>query len=128
MSREHEIRVRRRFRAPLRRVFAAWSDPEQLARWAWGSVGRSTRAEIDFRVGGSLRVETRRPDGARWSFTGTYTEIVPGSRIVHTLEWQAPSPPPHGNFPDGLPQVFRGPYEYSHPDREEDFWPQSAPS
>ncbi len=90
MGRTHEVRVRRRFDAPLRRVFGAWSDAEQLARWAWGSIGRSTRAEVDLKVGGSLRVETRRPDGATWSFSGTYTEVVPGSRIVHTLEWQAP--------------------------------------
>ena len=41
----------------------------------------------------------------------------------NTLEWSAPSPPPHGNF-DFQPIVERGPYEYSHPDREEDFWPQ----
>ena len=45
---------------------------------------------------------------------------------ANTLEWQTSSPPPHGNFPEGLPVVYRGPYEYSHPDREEDFWPQSA--
>jgi cytochrome c oxidase subunit 1 len=46
----------------------------------------------------------------------------------NTLEWQAESPPPHGNFPEGLPTVYRGPYEYSHPDRPEDFWPQNAAS
>ena len=44
---------------------------------------------------------------------------------ANTLEWVAPSPPPHGNFPEGLPNVYRGPYEYSHPDRVEDFWPQN---
>ncbi len=42
----------------------------------------------------------------------------------NTLEWAAPSPPPHGNF-DVQPIVRRGPYEYSHPDREEDFFPQT---
>ena len=42
------------------------------------------------------------------------------------LEWACPSPPPHGNFAE-VPVVHRGPYEYSHPDREEDFWPQDAP-
>jgi cytochrome c oxidase subunit 1 len=46
----------------------------------------------------------------------------------NTLEWTAPSPPPHGNFPQGLPAVYRGPYEYSHPDREDDFWPQNVPN
>jgi cytochrome c oxidase subunit 1 len=44
---------------------------------------------------------------------------------ANTLEWQAPSPPPHGNFAE-LPHVYRGPYEYSHPDRKEDYWPQNA--
>jgi cytochrome c oxidase subunit 1 len=23
-----------------------------------------------------------------------------------------------------LPTVYRGPYEYSHPDHDEDYWPQ----
>ena len=46
---------------------------------------------------------------------------------ANTLEWVAPSPPPHGNFKE-LPSVYRGPYEYSRPDRDEDFWPQNVPS
>jgi cytochrome c oxidase subunit 1 len=45
-----------------------------------------------------------------------------------TLEWTAESPPPHGNWPEGLPTVHRGPYEYSHPDHDEDFWPQNQPA
>jgi cytochrome c oxidase subunit 1 len=42
----------------------------------------------------------------------------------NTLEWTAESPPPHGNWPDGLPTVYRGPYEYSVPGRDSDYWPQ----
>jgi cytochrome c oxidase subunit 1 len=42
-----------------------------------------------------------------------------------TLEWTTDSPPPHGNWPEGLPSVYRGPYEYSHPDHDEDYWPQN---
>ncbi|HEB91723.1 MAG TPA: cytochrome c oxidase subunit I [Deltaproteobacteria bacterium] len=45
-----------------------------------------------------------------------------------TLEWTAASPPPHGNWPEGLPTCYRGPYEYSHPDHEEDYWPQNEPA
>ena len=45
---------------------------------------------------------------------------------ANTLEWTTTSPPPHGNF-EKMPTVHRGPYEYSHPDREEDYWPQDAP-
>jgi cytochrome c oxidase subunit 1 len=44
---------------------------------------------------------------------------------ANTLEWEAPSPPPHGNFPGPLPTVYRGPYEYSSPLVTEDYLPQA---
>ena len=43
-----------------------------------------------------------------------------------TLEWTAPSPPPHGNFAT-TPVAYRGPYEYSLPGRERDFTMQNEP-
>jgi cytochrome c oxidase subunit 1 len=46
---------------------------------------------------------------------------------ANTLEWVAPSPPGHGNFAE-MPNCYRGPYEYSHPDREADYWPQNEPA
>mgnify|MGYP001615115634 CR=1 FL=1 len=44
---------------------------------------------------------------------------------ANTLEWSVESPPPHGNF-DPMPVVYRGAYEYSRPDRGEDWWAQDA--
>jgi cytochrome c oxidase subunit 1 len=41
-----------------------------------------------------------------------------------TLEWTAPSPPPHLNWGERLPVVHRGPYEYSVPEISEDWLPQ----
>jgi cytochrome c oxidase subunit 1 len=46
---------------------------------------------------------------------------------ANTLEWSAPSPPPHGNF-EIVPVVYRGPYEYSHPSVPEDWLPQDRPA
>jgi cytochrome c oxidase subunit 1 len=43
-----------------------------------------------------------------------------------TMEWQAPSPPPHGNFVH-VPVAYRGPYEYSVPGQESDYLPQNQP-
>jgi cytochrome c oxidase subunit 1 len=43
-----------------------------------------------------------------------------------TLEWQTPTPPPHGNF-DKPMRVYRGPYEYSVPGHATDFTPQNEP-
>ncbi|MFZ9755001.1 MAG: cytochrome c oxidase subunit I [Bacteroidia bacterium] len=47
---------------------------------------------------------------------------------ANTLEWTSPIDVRlHGNWPGELPTVYRGPYEYSRPDREEDFFPQHIP-
>ena len=44
-----------------------------------------------------------------------------------TLEWEADSPPPHGNFGPQLPEVHRWPYDYSLPGAPQDFVPQTVP-
>jgi len=43
-----------------------------------------------------------------------------------TLDWQTPTPPPHGNFTKEI-VVYRGPYEYSVPGHPADFTPQNMP-
>jgi cytochrome c oxidase subunit 1 len=45
-----------------------------------------------------------------------------------TLEWTTPSPPPHGNWPGAIPQVYRRPYEYAVPGVEEEVLPQHNPA
>jgi cytochrome c oxidase subunit 1 len=44
----------------------------------------------------------------------------------NTLEWVAPSPPPHYNF-ETIPTVYHPAYEYSVPGVSEDFLPQTQP-
>ena len=44
-----------------------------------------------------------------------------------TLEWETPTPPPHGNFTKEV-KVYRDPYEYSVPGAKEDFTPQAQPA
>jgi cytochrome c oxidase subunit 1 len=44
-----------------------------------------------------------------------------------TLEWTAPTPPPHGNFAHA-PVACRGPYEYSLPGAAKDYTPQDQPA
>ncbi len=58
-----------------------------------------------------------------WSlFAGKRAERNPWH--ANTLEWTAPSPPPHLNWGDRIPTVHRGPYEYSSPEVPEDYLPQ----
>ena len=60
-----------------------------------------------------------------WSlFAGRRAEQNPWQ--ANTLEWVAPTPTPHGNF-ETIPTVYRGPYEYSSPEVQEDYLPQDRP-
>jgi cytochrome c oxidase subunit I len=45
----------------------------------------------------------------------------------NTLEWSTPVEHLHGNWPGEIPTVYRGPHEYSRPDRESDYFPQHIP-
>ncbi len=45
----------------------------------------------------------------------------------NTLEWTTPVEHIHGNWPGPLPVVYRWPYDYSKPGKEEDFIPQNVP-
>ncbi len=60
-----------------------------------------------------------------WSmFYGKKAERNPWH--ANTLEWATASPPPHGNF-DTKPVVYRGPYDYSVPEKADDWIPQDRP-
>jgi len=43
------------------------------------------------------------------------------------LEWTTPVEHIHGNWPGKIPTVYRWPYDYSKPGKEEDFVPQVVP-
>lgn len=58
-------------------------------------------------------------------FKGPVSEQNPWQS--NTLEWSSPVKHIHGNWPGAIPEVYRGPYEYARPDREEDFFPQYVP-
>ena len=64
------------------RVFAAWSDPQAKIRW-WGNADEH---ELDFRVGGHERLRASGPDGASYSFGGTFQDIVEDERIVYSYD------------------------------------------
>ncbi len=66
-----------------------------------------------------------------WNF---FSSLFIGKKIesdnpwqATTLDWQTPTPPPHGNFATE-PVVYRGPYEYSVPGAAKDFIPQGQKS
>jgi uncharacterized protein YndB with AHSA1/START domain len=76
--------VRRVIPAPPDVVFAAWTDPELLARW-WGPQGvRLAAAEIDLRPGGRYRLANQYQDGSVLWITGVFEVIDHPHRISYT--------------------------------------------
>jgi uncharacterized protein YndB with AHSA1/START domain len=79
---ERTVVITRVFEAPRALVFKAWTDRSHLARW-WGPKGFTNPVcEVDLRVGGSLRIVMRAPDGAEHPMTGVFREIDPPARLV----------------------------------------------
>jgi len=81
---ERELTITRIFNAPRERVFKAWTDPKELAKW-WGpKTFTNPVCEVDLKPGGALRIVMRAPDGGEYPMQGIFREIVPPSRLVFT--------------------------------------------
>ena len=83
---EREVKVTRSFRAPRALVYRAYTEPRLVQRWLLGPPGWSMPVcEMDVRVGGKFRWRWRSDrDGSEFGFTGTFREVQPASRLVHT--------------------------------------------
>lgn len=80
-----DLSLERFIDAPTRLVWKALTEPEHLKAWympkAWGRV---TRAELDLRPGGILRIDIAVGDGAEVPNVGCILEVVPMARLVWT--------------------------------------------
>jgi uncharacterized protein YndB with AHSA1/START domain len=74
----YDVHVVREFDAPIERVWAAWTRPDDLRAW-WGPTGFTCpRAEADIRPGGRIFVTMRAPDewgGLEQHSTWSITEV-----------------------------------------------------
>lgn len=84
---DRELVVTRRFDAPARLVFQAWTRPDLMMRW-WlpKSFGMTfVECEMDARTGGTYRFVFGHPAFDQpMAFFGRYLEVIPEARIVWT--------------------------------------------
>ncbi len=85
-----EITIVRTIDAPRERVWQAWTDSAQLAKW-WGPNGVAIpTSEVDARVGGTLYIvmlagkELGALAGQKWPMKGTFTEVIEHEKLVFT--------------------------------------------
>ena len=84
------LTIKRRLNAPPAKVYAAWTDPAQLARWFGPAetVPGSVKAELDVRVGGCFRASFTYNDEYH-EVGGVYREVVPNQKLVFTWAWHS---------------------------------------
>ena len=83
---DQEVKVTRSFQAARPLVYRAYTEPALVQRWLLGPPGWSMPVcEMDVRVGGRYRWRWRSDkDASEFGFAGTFREVEPPSRLVHT--------------------------------------------
>ena len=85
----HSLQMKRTVGAPPSRVYRAWTDAAQVARWFAPSADFQTIVhELDVRLGGSYRIEMKHPDGSTHVAVGEYRELRENSRLTFTWRWE----------------------------------------
>jgi uncharacterized protein YndB with AHSA1/START domain len=93
---DREIVLCRVINAPRERVFAAWTDPNQIKQW-FGPAGFKTETlECDIRPGGRWRFIYTGPDGTKWDNRMVFLRIE-APRLIETE---------HGSDKDNDPGRF----------------------
>jgi uncharacterized protein YndB with AHSA1/START domain len=84
-----ELTLVRNINASVEEVFQALTEPDKMKQW-WGPNGVSVPVcEVDLKPGGKINIvmlagsELGEMSGQEWPMTGTYTEIIPPSKIVY---------------------------------------------
>ena len=86
---EPSLTLKRRLKATPAAVYAAWTEPEKIAKWFGPEQIETLRAQADARVGGGFRIVMRSPDGEEHDVSGIYREVVPNEKLVFTWAWRS---------------------------------------
>jgi uncharacterized protein YndB with AHSA1/START domain len=105
----YDMEITRVVDAPPERVYQAFTDPDQFARW-YGPVGfpvdRGT-VEVDARVGGRQRFEMvgEADPSMRTGFDGRFVEVVQNELLLSSGAWDG-IPGQAGAWPSNLRVEF----------------------
>jgi uncharacterized protein YndB with AHSA1/START domain len=85
------LTITRRLRASPQKVYAAWTQAENLIQWfAAQAKPGSVKADLDVRVGGRYRISfTNQDNGEYHEVGGLYREVVPDARLQFTWAWHS---------------------------------------
>jgi uncharacterized protein YndB with AHSA1/START domain/predicted enzyme related to lactoylglutathione lyase len=82
------LQIRRFIPASRTRVFAAFINPEDLAKWLGPGPCQCRNVTTDARVGGSFAVHMTLQDGSEAEIHGEYLEVRAPERLAFTWRWE----------------------------------------
>jgi len=83
------LTIRRRFKASPERVYNAWTEPAQVARW-FGPGGVTVLESVfEPRAGGRFMIHARSAEGEDHRVSGTVREAIPNRKVVYTWAWHS---------------------------------------
>jgi len=84
------LTIQRRFKAPPSRVYAAWTEPAQIARWFGPGKVVVVDAVFETRAGGRFAIHARSPDtGQDHNVSGIVKQAVPNAKVVYSWAWES---------------------------------------
>jgi len=82
-----QLEIERVVGAPPARVWEAWTNPDQMAKWFAPKPFQLIVNKLDFRPGGRFEMAMRGPDGNDFPFSGVYRIIEAPSRLCWSGEF-----------------------------------------
>src|SRR5215813_8640434 len=82
-----KITVETNVRAPIERVWQAYTTPEDIVQWnAASDDWHTTKSSVDLRTGGAFSSRMEAKDGSvGFDFAGIYTNIIPKRLIEYSF-------------------------------------------
>jgi uncharacterized protein YndB with AHSA1/START domain len=82
-----KITVETVIKAPIAKVWSAYTTPEDIKQWNAASPDWHTiKASVDLRVGGAFSSRMEAKDGSfGFDFAGTYTKVIPNELIEYAF-------------------------------------------
>ncbi len=109
MTQNNTVKLHRVLRAPAKRIYRAFLDPDAMVKWLppHGFTGKVHHIKAE--VGGTYKMSfTNFSTGHSHSFGGEFLELVPDERIRHTDKFDDPNMAAQMQTTISLKTVFCG--------------------
>lgn len=82
-----KLEMKRTYAVSPQRLFAAWTEPDQITQWFGCNGTQCLSAKIDREVGGDFRIDTISDKHGKICMCGEIRTFEPHSKLAFTFVW-----------------------------------------